>query len=88
MKAKSLLDSMQIGIDLHISQNISSNPSGLMPISRGHCRTKNSLIIGTLYQISVRVLYFFRSHMNPKIMHARFGKACASAQKEPFLEGP
>ena len=79
---------MQIGIDLHISQNISSNPSGLMPIPHGHRRTQNSILIGTPYQISVGVLYFCRSHMNPKIMHARSAKACASAQKEPFLEGP
>jgi hypothetical protein len=42
-KPKSLLDSMQIGIDLHISQNISSDHSDMMQISQGRCRTQNSI---------------------------------------------
>jgi len=37
---------MQIGIDLNISQNISSDHSGMMPISHGRCRTQNSILIG------------------------------------------
>lgn len=72
---------MRIGIDLHISQNISSNPSGLMPISYGHCRTQNSILIGTLYRISVRLLYFCRSHMNPKIMLAILAKRVPAPKK-------